>query len=81
MMASFRDIIIASITYNMFVSTVAVLGLEQTVYNVAEPEGSVEVCVILQNQHPDYDVNDEDTCYIGFSLYLQFITSPDTACK
>ena len=79
MIVSYKDMIL-NITYNMFfLSIEAILRLEHLEYVVKEPQGSVRVCVILQNSHPDIDQNDEGACYIGYSLYLLFITKADTA--
>ena len=52
--------------------TVAVVGLEETFYNVSEDVGIVEVCVIVYEP-------DDDLCPISFPFQVQLSTSDGTA--
>ena len=56
---------------NSFVPTVAVVGLERTLYEISEDVGVVEVCVTV------YEPN--ETCPISFSFDVSLTSRLDSA--
>ena len=55
----------------MHLYTVAVLGLERTIYSVDEEDGEVEICAVVYSPMID--------CPITFPFELAFEVNPDTA--
>ena len=64
------------IYHNFFIPTVAVVGLNQTLYSIMEEDLQVVVCVVVGNlDKPD------ETCPVAFAFDVVFSTLDDTAGK
>ena len=64
------------IYHKFFIPTVAVVGLSQTLYTVAEEDLQVEVCVVVTT--PDFP---DEGCPIASPFNLDFSTVDGTAGK
>ena len=60
----------------LFSPTVAVVGLENSVYSVTEDDGVVEVCAVVQSANME---SPNMECPIDFAFTVILLTSDDSA--